>query len=136
MLMFLSVHVTRVLFLVLVGNFTLTMGFYWSYTLLLKSPVLMRSCSIDCFQHTTLSLGFFVLVFWQSVKVSAKITCLYNKERKPVAMVMVTKAAMLFLLRSAMWTYFVYNSAVQLVPTDNMRPKLHDEYTRHQWLKG
>jgi len=28
-------HVTRVLFLVLAGNSTLTMGFYWSYTLLL-----------------------------------------------------------------------------------------------------
>ena len=136
MLMLLSVHVTRVLFLVLAGNFALTMGFYWSYTLLLKSPVLMHSCSIDCFQHTTLSLGLFVLVFWQTVKVSAKITCLYNKERKPVAMVMVTKPAMLFLLRSVMWTYFIYNSAVQLAPTDNMWPKLHDEYTRHQWLKG
>ena len=21
-------------------------------------------------------------------------------------------------------------------PTDNMQPKFHDEYTRHQWLKG
>ena len=34
MLILLCVHVTRVLFLV-VGNFALTMGFYWSYTLLL-----------------------------------------------------------------------------------------------------
>ena len=25
-------------------QFCLTMGFYWSYTLLLKLPVLMRSC--------------------------------------------------------------------------------------------
>ena len=33
MLMLLCVHVTRVLFLVLAGNFALTMGFYWSYTL-------------------------------------------------------------------------------------------------------
>ena len=24
----------------------------------------------------------------------------------------------------------------QIAPTDNVRPKLHDEYTRHQWLKG
>ena len=23
-----------------------------------------------------------------------------------------------------------------IAPTDNMRPKLHDKYTRHQWLKG
>ena len=23
-----------------------------------------------------------------------------------------------------------------VAPTDNMRPKLHDKYTRHQWLKG
>ena len=27
------------------NNFALTAGFYWSYTLLLKSPVLMRSCN-------------------------------------------------------------------------------------------
>ena len=32
--MLLLVHVTRVLFLVLAGNSALTMGFYWSYTLL------------------------------------------------------------------------------------------------------
>ena len=43
MLKLLSVHVTSVLFLVLVGNFALIMGFYWSYMLLLQSPVLMRS---------------------------------------------------------------------------------------------
>ena len=43
MLMLLCVHMTSVLFLVLAGNFTLTMGFYWSYTLLLYLPVLMRS---------------------------------------------------------------------------------------------
>ena len=43
MLMLLCVHVTSVLFLVLAGNSALTMDFYWSYTLLLKSPVLMRS---------------------------------------------------------------------------------------------
>ena len=30
-----SVHVTSVLFLVRFNNFALTMGFYWSYTLLL-----------------------------------------------------------------------------------------------------
>ena len=27
-------------------------------------------------------------------------------------------------------------SSKLIAPTDNMRPKLHDEYTRHQWLKG
>ena len=52
MLMLLSVHVTSVLFLVLAGNFTLTMGFYWSYMLLLQSPVLMRSCLL-CHLHCT-----------------------------------------------------------------------------------
>ena len=33
-----------VLFLLRFNNFTLTRGFYWSYTLLLKLPVLIRSC--------------------------------------------------------------------------------------------
>ena len=27
-------------------------------------------------------------------------------------------------------------SSKRIVPTDNMRPKFHDEYTHHQWLKG
>ena len=27
-------------------------------------------------------------------------------------------------------------SSKRIAPTDNMRPKLHDEYTRYQWLKG
>ena len=27
-------------------------------------------------------------------------------------------------------------SSKRIAPTDNVRPKLHDEYTRHQWLKG
>ena len=40
MLMLLSVHMTSVLFLVWFNNFTLTMGFYWSYTFLLQSPFL------------------------------------------------------------------------------------------------
>ena len=40
----LSVHMTSVLILVWFNNFALTMGFYWSYTLLLKLPVLVRSC--------------------------------------------------------------------------------------------
>ena len=40
--MLLSVHVTSVLFLVRFNNFALTVGFYWSYTLLLKLPVLKR----------------------------------------------------------------------------------------------
>ena len=26
-------------------------------------------------------------------------------------------------------------SSKRIVPTDNMQPKLHDEYIRHQWLK-
>jgi len=35
-----------ILFLEWFNNFALTTGFYWSYTLLLKSPVLMHSCWI------------------------------------------------------------------------------------------
>ena len=35
MLMLLSVHMTSVLFLVRFDKFALTMGLYWSYTLLL-----------------------------------------------------------------------------------------------------
>ena len=27
-------------------------------------------------------------------------------------------------------------SSKWIAPTDNMWPKLHNEYTRHQWLKG
>ena len=27
-------------------------------------------------------------------------------------------------------------SSKWIAPTDNMWPKLHDEYTRHQWLKS
>ena len=27
-------------------------------------------------------------------------------------------------------------SSKRIAPTDNMRPKFHDGYTRHQWLKG
>ena len=48
LLMLLSAHVTSVLFLVQFNNFVLTMGFFWSYTLLLKSPVLM--CSWHAYQ--------------------------------------------------------------------------------------
>jgi len=36
-------HTTSILFLVRFNNSALTMAFYWSYTLLLKSPVLIRS---------------------------------------------------------------------------------------------
>ena len=46
MLMLLSVHMTSVPILVWFNNFTLTTSFYWSYTLLLKSPFLM--CSVHC----------------------------------------------------------------------------------------
>ena len=41
LLMLLRVHMTSVLFLARFTNFALTTGFYWSYTLLLKSPVLV-----------------------------------------------------------------------------------------------
>ena len=57
MLMLLCVHVTRVLFLVLAGNFTLTMGFYWNYTLLLSSRLFLctlvqtHTCMQDSLIH-------------------------------------------------------------------------------------
>ena len=44
--MLLSGHVTSVLFLVWFNNFALTTGFYWSYTLLLKSPILKSSWTV------------------------------------------------------------------------------------------
>ena len=43
--MLLNMHVNGVLLLVQLNNFALTTGFYWSYTLLLDSPVLMWSWS-------------------------------------------------------------------------------------------
>ena len=46
MLILLSMDVTSVLFLVQFNNFALTAGFYWSYTLLLKLPVLMWSSNV------------------------------------------------------------------------------------------
>ena len=42
------------LFLAWFNNFDQTMGFYWSYTLLLESPVLMHSCIILCLVIHTL----------------------------------------------------------------------------------
>ena len=44
--MLLSGHVTSVLFLVRFNYFALTTGFYWSYTLLLKSPILKSSWTV------------------------------------------------------------------------------------------
>ena len=32
--------------------------------------------------------------------------------------------------------FFASAYSKRIAPTDNVRPKLHDEYTRHQWLKG
>jgi len=43
------VRTTCVLFVVWFNNFAPTMGFYWSYMLLLKSPVLTHSW--DCLSH-------------------------------------------------------------------------------------
>ena len=53
--MLLSTQVTSVLFLVQFNNFALTTGFYWSYNLLLKSPVLMHSW---CDHATTMLYRF------------------------------------------------------------------------------
>ena len=47
LLMLLSKQLTSVLFLVQFNNFVQTMGFYWSYTLFLKSPILMHSCGMS-----------------------------------------------------------------------------------------
>ena len=42
----LSVHVTRVLFLIWFNNFALTMGFYWSYTLFHALTLVARSYAL------------------------------------------------------------------------------------------
>ena len=64
LLMLLSVHVTSVLFLVQFNNLPgLHMDFYWSYTLLLKSPVLMRSCC-QCLYTLTFSFIFGVGMYF------------------------------------------------------------------------
>ena len=34
------------------------------------------------------------------------------------------------------YVHVVYISSKWIAPTDNMWPKLHDEYAGHQWLKG
>ena len=47
MLMLLSVDVTSVKFLVRFNNFALTTDFYWSYTLLLKSPLLLPDIRME-----------------------------------------------------------------------------------------
>ena len=49
--MLLSVHVTSVLFLVRFNNFVPTMGFYWSYTLLLWSSIPTTDCIPKCDRH-------------------------------------------------------------------------------------
>ena len=66
MLMLLSVDVTSVLFSVLAGNFVLTMGFYWSYTLLLQSPVLsaLEFSTLTQFLHMHIT---FDILIWANV---------------------------------------------------------------------
>ena len=65
LLMLLSVHVTSVLFLVQFNNLPgLHTDFYWSYTLLLKSPVLMRSCCQCLYTPLTFSFIFGVGMYF------------------------------------------------------------------------
>ena len=52
MLMLLSVHVSSVLFLVRFNNLALTMGFYWSYTLLLLVTCSYAVLVVSILQHT------------------------------------------------------------------------------------
>ena len=54
-------HMTSVLFLVRFNNFALTMGFYWSYTLLLQLPVLMFLCALA--SSNTVSLAYLQPMF-------------------------------------------------------------------------
>ena len=51
LLVLLSAHVTSVLFLVRFNNFALIKDVYWSYTLLLKSAILVV-CDITSLQYT------------------------------------------------------------------------------------
>ena len=61
----LSVHVTSVLFLVQFNNLPrLRTDFNWSYTLLLKSPVLMRSCCQCLYTPSTFSFIFGVGMYF------------------------------------------------------------------------
>ena len=65
LLMLLSVHVTSVLFLVQFNNLPgLHTDFYWSYTLLLKSPVLMCSCCQCLYTPLTFSFIFGVGMYF------------------------------------------------------------------------
>ena len=60
MFMLLSVHMTNFLFLVRFTNFALTMGFYWSYMLLLL--LLMHSCyKLELHTLTLTSYVFLVI---------------------------------------------------------------------------
>ena len=82
--MLLCVHVTNVLFLVRFNNFTLTMGFYWSYTLLLYLPVLMRFWGMKllwyriCLQMIPLIKVWIKKLFWYKETKILSITCLQH----------------------------------------------------------
>ena len=54
---------------------------------------------------------------------------------KAVAMCMAARGESTHLPLSHLFLLAQNLSSKQIVPTDNMRPKLHDEYTRHQWLE-
>ena len=65
--MLLSVYVTSVLFLVLAGNFTQTMGFYWSCTLLVPFLcALVKSQPVTCIPlfYYTCRCWIWNVVFW------------------------------------------------------------------------
>ena len=60
--------------------------------------------------------------FLQPAKAASMCTALHAETRPPPPILPFWLAQNLF--------------SKQIVPTDNTRPKLHDEYTRHQWFKG
>ena len=49
----------------------------------------------------------------------------------PVKTAAMSMAPCIYLTLSTHPILFVFK---QIVPTDNMQPKLHDKYTHHQWL--
>ena len=71
MFMLLSVHATSILFLVRLNNFTLTTGFYWSYTVA-RSYALLVNLYID-------------------VHVASLVSHTLHGERKGVVMLQLTR---------------------------------------------
>ena len=62
--------------------------------------------------------------------------CPFVPKRREIPKPVPTKAFLQPAKAAAMCTDRFYLSSKWIAPTDNVRPKLHDEYNRHQWLKG